>query len=80
MRVLLLLFTKVLGGNDKLQKDSLHKSHVIKVVSDLTIMAHEWSKFAPQKKGDFWVFASCPAVHSGVVSRWRAVAVGVSDL
>ena len=46
------------------------------VVSDLTIFAQEWSKFALLKKVDFWVFANYPAVQSGVVSRWRVSGCG----
>ena len=44
-------------SNDRIQKDSLHKSNEWDVVSEFAILAQIWSKIVTLKKVDFWVFA-----------------------
>ena len=46
LNALLLLYTNILGQNDNLQKDFLHKSNEIEVVSEFAILAQKWSTIA----------------------------------
>ena len=70
LKVLFLLFTKVLGQNDQVQKYSLEKSNERQVV--ICDFGSEINKNFPMDS--YFVLlllAHHPTVHTGGVSRWR---------
>ena len=72
-----LSFTKFVGKNYQLQKESLEKSNERQVVSEFLILALKWTTIA-QLIFLLLLLANHPTVHTGGVSIWRVQGYGCS--